>query len=574
MSGINGGAIQNPATWRYSVPAGGISLATYPGNVQFDGIVFDDVSMFADVAAVEAARIPPVVTAISTAGYSAPGDGGAAYYARAGAASDGSIQSLDGQHWALQSGIGINVKQFPTLQIAVNYAAANGCVLYLGDDELTVAATVNLPDGDYSLVGPGSGALAITFTGTGGLFVGTGLDDNSAITISGFRAIAGAPDCGAVVSITYANADMPVPAVKISDVVAEFNISPVNYWTGGFYVNNARNSVFNSCYVHGPSADLSRTAFGFWVDGITTDCKFDNCQAVSVGTAIDIEGEAEGTVISNFVAVDVNIGVSKVHTGGSEPWIAMSNWHINCRQKAIYLEGVLQTTIEPGLIYCQNGVGDWIGIHVAAPAVVNQDLQLAALIDGQLAGGGVTSRTGLKIDAGNGINAKVKMRALETGVEMAAGITNTIVEIDAANDVTNPINGAGAYAATNRAIVNLPGNGWGLPKTSGAFNPDNSANPTKEVQIYGFGRDTVNTVKGAGGIRMVAQDANFVNVQTELMVRRGDAFQQGLILMGTGSPEGVVAAPVGAIYTRNDGGAGTTLYIKESGTGNTGWVAK
>lgn len=43
---------------------------------------------------------------------------------------------------------------------------------------------------------------------------------------------------------------------------------------------------------------------------------------------------------------------------------------------------------------------------------------------------------------------------------------------------------------------------------------------------------------------------------------------------GTGSPEGVVTAPVGSIYSRTDGGAGTSLYVKESGAGNTGWVGK
>lgn len=42
----------------------------------------------------------------------------------------------------------------------------------------------------------------------------------------------------------------------------------------------------------------------------------------------------------------------------------------------------------------------------------------------------------------------------------------------------------------------------------------------------------------------------------------------------SGSPEGVVTASRGALYTRTDGGVGTTLYVKESGTGNTGWVAK
>jgi hypothetical protein len=43
---------------------------------------------------------------------------------------------------------------------------------------------------------------------------------------------------------------------------------------------------------------------------------------------------------------------------------------------------------------------------------------------------------------------------------------------------------------------------------------------------------------------------------------------------GTGSPESVKTAPVGSLYTRTDGGASTTLYVKESGAGNTGWIAK
>lgn len=43
---------------------------------------------------------------------------------------------------------------------------------------------------------------------------------------------------------------------------------------------------------------------------------------------------------------------------------------------------------------------------------------------------------------------------------------------------------------------------------------------------------------------------------------------------GAGTPEGAITAPVGSLYTRTDGGANTTLYVKESGAGNTGWVAK
>lgn len=43
---------------------------------------------------------------------------------------------------------------------------------------------------------------------------------------------------------------------------------------------------------------------------------------------------------------------------------------------------------------------------------------------------------------------------------------------------------------------------------------------------------------------------------------------------GSGSPEGVVTAAVGSLYTNTTGGANTTLYVKETGSSNTGWVAK
>jgi len=46
------------------------------------------------------------------------------------------------------------------------------------------------------------------------------------------------------------------------------------------------------------------------------------------------------------------------------------------------------------------------------------------------------------------------------------------------------------------------------------------------------------------------------------------------IYHGYGTPEGSVTANVGAIYMRKDGGANTSIYIKESGTGATGWTAK
>lgn len=45
------------------------------------------------------------------------------------------------------------------------------------------------------------------------------------------------------------------------------------------------------------------------------------------------------------------------------------------------------------------------------------------------------------------------------------------------------------------------------------------------------------------------------------------------IQSGTGNPDGVVSAAVGSIYLRTDGGPLTSIYFKETGAGNTGWVA-
>lgn len=51
-----------------------------------------------------------------------------------------------------------------------------------------------------------------------------------------------------------------------------------------------------------------------------------------------------------------------------------------------------------------------------------------------------------------------------------------------------------------------------------------------------------------------------------------NAAQTVFIARGTGSPEGVLTGSPGAVFIRTDGGANTSFYVKESGSGNTGWV--
>jgi len=46
------------------------------------------------------------------------------------------------------------------------------------------------------------------------------------------------------------------------------------------------------------------------------------------------------------------------------------------------------------------------------------------------------------------------------------------------------------------------------------------------------------------------------------------------ITTGLGSPEGVVPAGKGSLYLRQDGAVSDTLYVKTSGSAETGWTAK
>jgi len=89
---------------------------------------------------------------------------------------------------------------------------------------------------------------------------------------------------------------------------------------------------------------------------------------------------------------------------------------------------------------------------------------------------------------------------------------------------------------------------------------------------------------GNVGSRIQATGTNMYLTANAIFMRKTDLTNSGLKLFlggtsdasiqaGTGSPQSVVTANPGSMFLRQDGGAGTTLYIKESGTGTSGWRA-
>ena len=80
----------------------------------------------------------------------------------------------------------------------------------------------------------------------------------------------------------------------------------------------------------------------------------------------------------------------------------------------------------------------------------------------------------------------------------------------------------------------------------------------------------------AGEVQVRDQGAGGGNILFKIK-NAGEVFPQNTaaaIYSGSGTPEAAVTAAIGSLFMRTDGGAATSVYVKESGAGNTGWVAK
>lgn len=71
----------------------------------------------------------------------------------------------------------------------------------------------------------------------------------------------------------------------------------------------------------------------------------------------------------------------------------------------------------------------------------------------------------------------------------------------------------------------------------------------------------------------------FIDVEGRTTLRASEFLREmvrqvnlNTVLSGTGSPEGVLEAEPKQMYMDESGSAGSILYIKQTGTGSTGWI--
>ena len=143
--------------------------------------------------------------------------------------------------------------------------------------------------------------------------------------------------------------------------------------------------------------------------------------------------------------------------------------------------------------------------------------------------------------------------------------TGYISKADHQDSYTELVDDTALTGATTAEALTISG-------TLNGRDPDNlvagpaSATDNALVRFDGVGGKTVQnsgtTLSDTGKLTVVATAANGVELNAS----------GPRIMSGTGSPEGVVTAPVGSRWIRTDGDTlGDFEYTKRSGTGNTGW---
>ena len=144
--------------------------------------------------------------------------------------------------------------------------------------------------------------------------------------------------------------------------------------------------------------------------------------------------------------------------------------------------------------------------------------------------------------------------------------------------ITNLLIGPGnqmtASAGSIDAGVRLLANGGNVTDVSVVGNQINNNDYGAQWEVGGGGGAFDGQLLYAGNNHNgTLGDQNNVGVTVRPRIGLNAATLGAQMFSGSGSPEGVITARISSLYLRTDGGQASTVYYKESGTANTGWVA-
>lgn len=389
-------------------------------------------------------------------------------------------------------------------------------------------------------------------------------------------------------------APAPTPLVETS-VVSNCNI----YGNGaaGIRASYIRNLEITGCVIFnnagGGILDTAALITSLNIDG----------NLIYGNTGSGIEGFASGSVIANNAIRNNSTYGIKWHFG--QQVTISGNVISDHAENGIYYERAYNCAIIGNTV--KNSQKHGIFITGTATSSVTRSRTVAVIGNTVVAPGLLTDNTyhGIYLDA-NANTCTVTGNTVEraaSGTVVSLVLTNGGANYTSAPTVT--ISGGGGAGATATAVVSggsvvtltltnagsgytsVPtvsfsgGGGTGAAATASIGNQPLYAIYAEDASVVIAGNMTNNGAKsGNTQVRRGSlTPASFLNSPSFMTHVLAERFYPGVTLTafitsGTGSPEGAQSAPVGSLFLRTDGGASTTLYVKESGASNTGWVAK
>ena len=355
----------------------------------------------------------------------------------------------------------------------------------------------------------------------------------------------------------------PTTLTNIDNAVTAYNITVKDCITAGFRIVNGQGSKFVSCeagampigwhigepstgtvlcqwlHVEGCLADSNSTCGWRIAKGSATELsqmQFSNCWSGNSADNLVFIANANDIVFSNWQLVRAtNHGIYAENCSKLQ-W---NNFQLlrfneaNTGKQGIYCSGTTRCTFA-GIVTPQNAF----------------------------------TKSSFLEAAGSNINV----------FDLDTSESGTLIGVDSRNIRTDTLQGGGALTQTIQSTGDQSAyhkydnntNSWiaGITSNAGgnyyvfAYNGSQKLFFTSTAGVFPNTNDTGSI--GVSGNRFAN---GYIN---KYFVAASSANWSG----GNNSPEGVVTAPVGSLYSRLDGGTGTTLYVKESGTGNIGWVAK
>lgn len=174
----------------------------------------------------------------------------------------------------------------------------------------------------------------------------------------------------------------------------------------------------------------------------------------------------------------------------------------------------------------------------------------------------------------DGTNVIIPSTTLETVLDAGNSTSGKDIVVSAGDDITFSDSSIAYFGASNALkIYNTGSNSFIDEVGTGSLfirgidiqmgSPYGAANFVMDV-------DGAIDLKHGSGSTAVSTSATGIDLPAGKAIKVGTPS----IYSGSGDPNSTVTAVPGSLYMNSAGGGNTSLWVKESGSGNTGWVAK